>query len=93
MTGWRFQQSRKGRYLRPTSIPSTRTSETFRSTVLTPSFTDSVALLRATKVVEKARGAKLVAGARVARVTVHHVRNEDIVVVVGCFDLDEDWFV
>lgn len=49
---------RRVRDVRPASIPPTRTSETFRSTVLTPSLTVSVALLRATNEVEKARGAK-----------------------------------
>lgn len=78
-TKWLMKE--EGKYSRPASIPSTRTSDTFLSTVLTPSFTVSVALLRATKVVEKAR---VVIGVRVARRMVRDVRN-DIVCLVFFF--------
>lgn len=67
--------------IRPTSIPPTSTSETFLSTVFTPSLTVSVALLRATNEVEKARGAKL-ALVRLAFKIVVRVRND---ILIFCF--------
>ena len=69
----------KGRiekYLRPISIPSTILSLTARSTVFAASFAVSVALLRLTNDVEKARGANRdVAAKRLAR-GVDRARND-----------------
>ena len=65
--------------IRPSSIPSTSLSDTARSTLLTVSFTASVGDLRATKEVEKARGAKL--AVRAERTAVR-VRKDMMMVIV-----------
>ncbi len=66
--------------IRPSSIPSTKTSETFLSTVLAAPFTASVGVFCATNVVEKARGAK---AARLRRVGMVLVRNDIVIFKVG----------
>lgn len=73
---------RRGSHIPPASMPPTSTSDTLRSTVLRLSLTVSVALLRATNVVEKARGAKRAAAE--VRPAVMAVRmRKDIVGVEG----------
>ena len=72
--------------VRVTSIPSTNLSLTARSTPFTVSFTASVALLRTTREVEKARGAKVVVVVMVALVVVR--RRRGVLVRKDIFLLD-----
>jgi len=74
----------KGSYrgnIRPTSIPSTSTSETFLSTVFAASLTTSAGPLRATNEVEKARGAKLALARLAEKRVVVRVRNDILDIV------------
>ena len=85
---WLMGDGKEGRdgnmYIPATSMPSTILDATALSTDLTPSLTVSVAVLRATEVVEKVRGAARARGAR-RRVDVL-VRN-DILYLVVCGSL------